>query len=174
MQLYVHDENSEVIRPGKELKHFTKVLLQPNEEKIISFKLNYRDFAYYDQQVHSWQTSNGKYSILVGGSSDNLPLKTQIEIKPTTIIYPKLTRFSMLKEFAKKPKNKTLYDELMNVAISTRTEITATMNETELERKARMARFTITFNNMPAFKLIARTKGKFTEEMLEAILKKSE
>jgi beta-glucosidase len=174
VQLYVRDENSEVIRPEKELKHFAKVLLQPNEEKTVSFKLNYRDFAYYDHQVNSWQTSNGKYSILVGGSSDNLPLKKQIEITSTNVLYPKLTRFSMLKEFAKNPKNKTLYDELMTVAVSTRTELTATANETEQERKARLARFTITFTNMPVYKLIARTKGTFSEEMLGEILKRTQ
>lgn len=65
-------------------------------------------------------------------------------------------------------------NEYFSTAISTRTELTATLNETEQERKTRLNRFTITFNNMPAFKLIARTKGKFTEEMLTEIIKKAE
>jgi beta-glucosidase len=172
--LYVRDDSCAVIRPHKELKHFSKILLQPNETKTIEFKLNRRDFAYYDQQVHNWQTSNGNYSILVGGSSDNLPLRIPISIISTNIIYPKLTRYSMIKDFAINPKNKPVYEELMNTAVSTRTELTATMNETELERKARLSRFTITFNNMPVYKLIARTKGKFTEQMLEAILNRVE
>jgi beta-glucosidase len=174
VQLYVRDDSCAVIRPHKELKHFSKILLQPNETKTIEFKLNRRDFAYYDQQVHNWQTSNGNYSILVGGSSDNLPLRIPISIISTNIIYPKLTRYSMIKDFAINPKNKPVYEELMNTAVSTRTELTATMNETELERKARLSRFTITFNNMPVYKLIARTKGKFTEQMLEAILNRVE
>lgn len=174
VQLYVRDEDSKVIRPEKELKHFAKVFLAPEEEKTISFKLNFRDFAYYDPEVHAWQTSNGKYTILAGGSSDNLPLKTQINITSSNITYPKLTRYSMLKDFAKNPANKALYNELMNVAISTRTELTATVNETEQERKDRLARFTITFNNMPVYKLIARTKGRFTEKMLTAIIKRAE
>ncbi|THU36115.1 glycosyl hydrolase [Niastella caeni] len=174
VQLYVRNENEEMIRPEKELKHFAKVLLQPGEEKTVHFKLNFRDFAYYDPQVHAWQTSNGKYIILAGGSSQNLPLKTQINISPANMLYPKLTRYSMLKEFAKNPANKALYNELMNVALSTRTELTATGNETEQERKGRLVRFTITFNNMPVYKLIARTKGKFTEDMLAEIIKRAE
>jgi beta-glucosidase len=44
IQLYLH----EVGRPEKELKAFDKILLAPNEEKVVKFKLSKCDFAYYD------------------------------------------------------------------------------------------------------------------------------
>lgn len=43
-----------------------------------------------------------------------------------------------------------------------------------MEHKKWMKSFRTTFNDMPVFKLIARTKGKFTEDMLEDILRRAQ
>ena len=52
VQLYIHDNQTQVIRPLKELKGFEKVALYPGEEKTVSFALNNRAFAYYNTQNH--------------------------------------------------------------------------------------------------------------------------
>ena len=97
VQLYVHEQQSRVMRPEKELKAFAKISLQPGEEKDVSFTLEKRDFAYYDVGIHDWTVNPGQFDILVGGSSDNLPLKQTIEVKPSPEPPPRLTRDSLLK-----------------------------------------------------------------------------
>ena len=52
-----------------------------------------------DADLHDWNVRSGKFDVLVGGSSRDLPLKETIEVQTTEIGYPKLTRTSMLKDF---------------------------------------------------------------------------
>ena len=75
MQLYVHEENPVISRPEKELKDFVKVALQPGEEKELSFKLDFRSFAYYNTGLRDWHVESGKYQILIGASSADIRLK---------------------------------------------------------------------------------------------------
>ena len=82
-QLYVHEQRTRVVRPEKELKAFAKVALQPAEETVVSFQLEKRDFAYYDVSSHDWAVNPGKFDILVGGSSRDLPLKQTVEVMTT-------------------------------------------------------------------------------------------
>jgi beta-glucosidase len=42
VQLYAREQRPKVVRPAKELKAFTKVALQPGEEKAVSFQLGRR------------------------------------------------------------------------------------------------------------------------------------
>lgn len=51
-QVYVHDVQSSVPRPLKELKGYEKVFLQKGEKKRISVVLNEDAFAYYDMNQH--------------------------------------------------------------------------------------------------------------------------
>ncbi|MFY0574005.1 fibronectin type III-like domain-contianing protein [Cystobacter fuscus] len=62
-----------VSRPDKELKAFTKVALEPGEEKTVRFTLSRRDFAYYNTTLHRWSVNPGRFDILVGGSSRTCP-----------------------------------------------------------------------------------------------------
>lgn len=174
VQLYIQDENTAVSRPEKELKHFTKVLLQPGEEKTVSFALNYRDYAYYNERVHDWQTSTGKYNILVGSSSVNLPLKKTLAITATHILYPPLTRNSLLKDFAQHPKGKALYAKLMESmgsmfgAGSSNEKLTPAQEEAKKKMQAMMMAI---LNEMPVSKLVSMGGGKFTDAMLDEMLK---
>lgn len=47
VQVYVHDQQSTLTRPPKELKGFAKVALEPGETKTVSIPLDFRAFAYY-------------------------------------------------------------------------------------------------------------------------------
>ena len=81
-ELYVGDGHSSVPRPIKELKGFAKVNLKPGETKRVMLTLDRRAFSYYDVQQKDWKADPGEFTILVGGSSDNTPLKGTFTITP--------------------------------------------------------------------------------------------
>jgi len=47
VELYVHQQHCEAIRPVKELKGFTKVILKKGESKTVSIQLDNSAFGYY-------------------------------------------------------------------------------------------------------------------------------
>jgi hypothetical protein len=59
IQLYLHEQNPAVRRPEKELKAFHKIALAPGEEKLVTFQLSKRDFAYYDADLRDWNVRSG-------------------------------------------------------------------------------------------------------------------
>lgn len=79
-QLYVKPVNSTTDRPVKALQGFTKVWLKAGESKTVSIPLDARSLSYYQQSTDSWIVDAGKYQILVGGSSDALPLKQTLSV----------------------------------------------------------------------------------------------
>ncbi len=79
-EVYVSDLESALPRPLKELKGFAKVSLKAGESKKLEVILNNRAFQYYDPNKQQWILEPGKFEILVGGSSDNILLKEQIEL----------------------------------------------------------------------------------------------
>ena len=115
--MYLHEQDPAVRRPEKELKAFNKIALAPGEEKVVTFKLSKRDFAYYDTDLHDWNVRSGKFCVFVGRSSRDLPLKETIEVQATTqTVGPKLTRNSMLKDFKNHPKGKAFYPQLLEAS----------------------------------------------------------
>ncbi|MFI3330211.1 MAG: glycoside hydrolase family 3 C-terminal domain-containing protein [Rikenellaceae bacterium] len=80
-QLYISDVKSSVERPLKELKGFTKVDIKKGETVTVSFELDDRSFAFYDVKAKGWKVEAGDFDILVGGSSDSLPLKATVKMK---------------------------------------------------------------------------------------------
>lgn len=172
VQLYVREDRPVVSRPDKELKAFTKVALEPGQEKTVSFTLKRRDFAYYDATLHRWSVNPGRFDILVGSSSRDLPLRKHVQVETAQVAHSKLTRESMVKEFLNHPKGKTFYPRLKNVIMGSFEEqsgVKRTPQEERARKKAEMS--TLVFvNDMPAYKLIAFSEGRFTEEMLNDIL----
>jgi len=70
-QLYIGYGDSQVERPLKELKGFSKVHLTPGETKCVEFALAARDLAYYDEQHSIWIVEPISYTVYVGPSSRN-------------------------------------------------------------------------------------------------------
>ncbi len=79
-EVYVSELKSALPRPLKELKGFAKVSLKAGESKKLEVILDKRAFQYYDPDKKQWILEPGKFEILVGGSSDNILLKEQIEL----------------------------------------------------------------------------------------------
>lgn len=71
VQLYVGYNTSQINRPVKDLKGFTRVALQPGETKTVSFDLAAKDLAYYDMKSNDWVIEEIEYLVYVGSSSRN-------------------------------------------------------------------------------------------------------
>jgi beta-glucosidase len=80
-QLYVKEKCSKVVRPEKELKAFTKVDLLPGEEKNVELILDKEAFSYFNVNLNKWFLETGKFKIMVGSSSRDIRLETEVYIK---------------------------------------------------------------------------------------------
>ncbi|MHA1992187.1 MAG: beta-glucosidase [Candidatus Hodarchaeales archaeon] len=69
IQMYVGYQNPSVDRPVKDLKGFTKVLLNPGETKTIKLNLKAEDLAYYNVEKKDWVVEKIEYIIYLGPSS---------------------------------------------------------------------------------------------------------
>lgn len=61
--------------PPFQLKAFEKVSLAAGTSRRLSFALDRRAFSYWSTTTHSWQIAPGAYTIAIGDSSRNLPLR---------------------------------------------------------------------------------------------------
>lgn len=89
-QVYVKDVAAMVHRADKELKAFSKDLIQPHETKTVRVALDFSSFAYYSTALDKWHVENGWFEVYVGGSSKNLPLQGKINVE-----LPEDTQYSM-------------------------------------------------------------------------------
>ena len=105
-QLYVGDPESTPIRPVRELKGFAKVALQPGESKEVSFTLDKRSFAYWNAQIHDWHVETGVFTIEVGASSRDLPLKAEVRVESTVELPRHYTMDSIFLDILADPKAK--------------------------------------------------------------------
>jgi beta-glucosidase len=79
-QLYVSDPSAKADRPERELKGFQKVRLAPGETKHVTLSLDSRAFSYWNDSAHKWTIDPGKFILLVGDSSENTPLHSDINL----------------------------------------------------------------------------------------------
>jgi beta-glucosidase len=79
VQLYYTDLDASVPRPPKELASFEKVELGPGETKTVELVLKAQDFAFYDIIGNGWNLEPGEFKLLVGSSSRNILLESEIE-----------------------------------------------------------------------------------------------
>jgi len=82
IQIYIKDDECSVERPPKELQAFEKVHLQAREKKTISFQLDESAFEFYSVQDHKFKAEPGKFTVMAGVSSRELPLSAQISYNP--------------------------------------------------------------------------------------------
>jgi beta-glucosidase len=81
-EVYVGDSHASVPRPVKELKGFAKVHLRPGETKRVTIRLDGRAFSFYDVEKSNWKAEPGKFSILVGSSSEKIELQGEFTLRP--------------------------------------------------------------------------------------------
>lgn len=76
IQLYIAPPENSRNRSVRELKRFTKIFLKPGESRSISFTLDDRCFAVW---AEGWKVPKGKYTVLVGGSPEELQIAGTID-----------------------------------------------------------------------------------------------
>jgi beta-glucosidase len=81
VQLYVSKPSSKVERADKELKAFTKVLVNKGGSSEVKLSIPVKDLAYYDTKTSKWIVEPGVYKILVGGSSAQINQTASITIR---------------------------------------------------------------------------------------------
>lgn len=160
VQLYVRDVDSSVIRPVKELKGFEKISLKPGEEKIVTFNLGKRAFAYYNEDIQDWYVEDGDFEILVGSSSQSTPLKAVIHLSSTDEIKKVYTRNSTVSEVLASPKGKMVIEDLMRNSPFKIPEGEISEAMTEMAE------------GMPLRSIVSFSNGQITEEMLNTLIDK--
>lgn len=80
VQLYVHDVECSVKRPSKELRGFERISLNPGQTKTVTFTLPGEKLAFYDEKTHGFIVEPGAFDLLVGSSSEDIRLKTQLNV----------------------------------------------------------------------------------------------
>ncbi len=81
VQLYIHDSESSVERPYKELKGFKKVFLQPGESQDVTITIDKSALNFYDEAAKDWKAEAGEFVALVGNASDNLANSVKFTLK---------------------------------------------------------------------------------------------
>jgi len=81
VQLYIGDNNTNVPRPPKELKNFSKISLNPGEKKTVELEVTINDLKFYDIKIHEWLSEPGIFTIYIGSSSRDIYFKQKIELK---------------------------------------------------------------------------------------------
>ncbi|WP_412731053.1 glycoside hydrolase family 3 C-terminal domain-containing protein [Dyella aluminiiresistens] len=78
-QLYVGDPAS-TGEPEKQLRGFSKVVLEPGQTRTVSFSVPAHAFAAWSKSADGWQVADGSYRILVGDSSEHLPEQSAVRV----------------------------------------------------------------------------------------------
>ena len=92
VQLYTHDVVATVTRPIKELKGFKRVRLEPGESKTITFTLYANQLGFYNQSM-DYVLEPGDIQIMVGTSSQDLPLSATVQLVGDVIDISKTKQF---------------------------------------------------------------------------------
>ncbi|HEV2399213.1 MAG TPA: glycoside hydrolase family 3 C-terminal domain-containing protein [Candidatus Sulfotelmatobacter sp.] len=66
--------------PPKRLVGWSKVQLTPGESKEVTVTVDPKFLSIYNVDQHGWQLVPGEYSFMVGGSSQDLPLKQSVSL----------------------------------------------------------------------------------------------
>jgi len=109
VQVYVHDRESGLVRPYKELKGFAKVALQPGETKTVSIPLDFRAFAYYHPEYQQWITEDGQFDILIAASAVDIRHSLTVTLKSTLDLPCILDKESTIREWMADPRGKAVF-----------------------------------------------------------------
>ena len=82
VQLYIHDVESKVQKPPKELKGFRKVSLLPGDTKTVKFVLEKEALSFYDPVIKQWAAEPGDFEVQIGSSSRDIRARQTFVLIP--------------------------------------------------------------------------------------------
>ena len=120
VQLYVGDVEGYVnaVRPVRELKGFKKVELKPGESREVSFTLCKRAFASWRTEIHDWWVESGEFTVEVGDSSANLPLKATVNVESTVELPWHYDMNSIYMDILADPKGREIFGPFIRKAFA--------------------------------------------------------
>lgn len=81
VQIYIGSPSGKLKKPGETLAAFGKTrLLNPGEVQTLSFIIETKDFASFDETTSSWIAEAGSYSLKAGASSLNIKQTANFKI----------------------------------------------------------------------------------------------
>ena len=80
VQLYIRDDVSSVTRYVKELRGFERIHLAAGESREVRFTLTPQELGLWNRDNH-FVVEPGTFTIMVGASSEDIRLKSQLEVK---------------------------------------------------------------------------------------------
>jgi len=80
VQMYVVHQGSAVERPKQELKGFKRVHLKAGETTTVTLPLPAKSLTYWDDKANAFVVEADKVQVMVGGSSDKLPLTGSLQV----------------------------------------------------------------------------------------------
>lgn len=115
VQVYVHDVQSALKRPEKELKGFSKVSLLPGEEKRVTVTLDDSAFAYYVPHMGAFAVESGEFEILVGASSRDIRLKGSVNFNSSVMVRESPTLLHDVKYWMEDERTKPAINMLLQM-----------------------------------------------------------
>lgn len=85
-QLYIGQPGHVEGAPLRALAGFERVELDPGDSRVIEFEIGSAQLRYFDESMSGWNVAAGTFSISVGASSRDLPLRSQIELGEGALI----------------------------------------------------------------------------------------
>jgi len=79
VMLFIQNNKSSVYKPLRELRKYTKVSLNPYEEKEVTFSLDYFDFSYYDINLKRFHVDKGIYKVQICKNAKEVLLEKEIQ-----------------------------------------------------------------------------------------------
>lgn len=79
-QLYLHDQVASVSQPMLQLRHFARVAIPKGATRRVSFTVTPEDLSIVNRDMQT-VVEPGDFDVMVGGSSDNLPLRGVITVR---------------------------------------------------------------------------------------------
>lgn len=79
-QVYVKLPEVGVVTPNKELKGFTRTTIRKGENKRLEIKIRKDLLRYWDETADDFVTPLGKYTFMIGSSSEDIHLVKEVEL----------------------------------------------------------------------------------------------
>lgn len=80
-QLYVGRRTPSSEHPVKTLVAFKKVFLEPGMEKKVTFSVDLKDFAYFDEASSKWKVDQGRYNFSFGQSAQHIDSVVGVDVE---------------------------------------------------------------------------------------------
>lgn len=116
LQLYIEDKRKTIHRPKKELKGFDKICLEKGEKKTVSFELDRRVFAFYDEEACRFVVPEGEYIISFGKSCHEDHIAKEVFIEGDVVrSKERITLFTPIVEVVKTKAGKEFVDKVLPI-----------------------------------------------------------